>query len=323
MKKRKIKVEKVQGRYTANGVPFDYAYWTEEDRDPCPECGSRVRLVESIMDVDYFCPFCNKYVEPKCTCGECSSESRSNRPIVLPEFRQKIKAIENQDSDHLEWMHGWTNNAWVANLLKRIEIYEQYKYLSPSDQSLIAKQSSGIEQVMQLIGEGKNELASLLYFKAAINIIIAELKNDSSREIYSDFLRQIDILIQNENYLKDADFYGTFEYQEFYEKIVTFYYPDEIEDPDDRYDSMFSAQVEEDEKALNQKLEDGWSAEMKGIRSKISSVLAEGGEAASMLDAYISLYDVDIFIDHLLEKQKKLDSEISHYELMNGNSEDA
>ncbi len=322
MKKNKIKVEKVHHHYTANGVPLDYCYWTEEAEDPCPECGSKLIFDDNIYTGDYYCPHCNKYIYPKCDCGECTGDSRSNRPTVLPEFRQKIKALGKQDSDHLEWMQGWADNAWVANLLDRIEVFERCKYLSPSDQSLIAKQASGIEQVLQLLGHGKNELSSLLYFKAAIKIIMAELKDSSDREIYSSFIGQINTLVQNKTYLEDAEFYGTYEFQKFYEEIVRFYYPDEIEDPDDRFDSIYLPKVEERERELNQKLEDGWEPKIKEIRSKISEILSAGGEVAELLDAHISLSDVDGFINHLLEQQKKLDSEIFRYEMMNGDPDE-
>lgn len=321
MKNRITQIDKVNGWYIANGVPLDYDYWTEESEKPCPECGSKLIFDDEIWSGNEYCPYCNKYLYPKCNCGECSGDNRQNRPIALPEFRQKIQSLEKQDSDHLEWMQGWADNAWVANLLNRIEVFERYKYLSPSDQSLIAKQSSEIEQVLQLLGEGKNELPSLLYFKAAMKIIIAELKDSSDREIYNSFIGKIDTLVQNKNYLEDADYYGVFEYQKFYEKIAKFYYPDEIEDPDDRFDSIYSAQVEAEEGELNQKLEDGWDSRMKEIRSKISEILSAGGEVAGLLEAHISLSDVDEFIGHLLEQQKKLDSEIFRYEFMKDDQE--
>ncbi len=322
MKNRKTQIDKVNGWYTANGVPLDYHYWNEESEDPCPECGSKLIFDDNVYPGDNYCPHCNKYLYPKCECGDCSSEYRQNRPIALPEFRQKIKDLEKQDSDHLEWMQGWADNAWVANLLNRIEIYEECKYLAPRDKSLIAGQGSSIEEVLHLLSEGKNELPSLLYFKAAMKIIMAELKDSSDREIYSSFIGQIDTLVQNKNYLDDADFYGTHEYQEFYEKIVRFYYPDEIEDPDDRFDSIYLPKVEERERELNQKLEDGWEPKIKEIRSKISEILSAGGEVAELLEAHISLSDVDGFINHLLEQQKKLDSEIFRYEMMNGDPDE-
>jgi len=322
MKTRKIKIDKVNGWYTANGVPLDYYYRTEESEEPCPECGSRLIFDDNPWPADDYCPYCNKYLYPKCTCGECGSESRSNRPIILPEFRKKIVTLEKQESDHLEWMQGWANNAWIANLLNRIEVFEQRKYLSPSDQSFIAKQSSEIEQVLRLLGEGKNELPSLLYFKAAIKIILAELLDSSAKAVYSGFIGQVDILIQNESYLEDADYYGVFEYQKFYEKITKFYYPDEIEEPDDRFDSIYQPKVEEREREQHQKLEEGWEPRMKEIRSMISSTLKAGGGIDELVQEQINLSEIDELIVHLLERQKKLDSEIFRYEFMNGDQED-
>jgi len=322
MKKRKIKIEKVYELYTANEVPFDYAYWTEEDVNPCPECGSRVRLVGNIMDVDYFCPFCVKYVEQKCGCGECSSESRSNRPITLPDFRKRSQSLEDQDSEHIEIFQEAADHAWVVNLLDRIRIYEKWKYLSPQDNSLIDGQTTIIEEVLQLLGQGKNDLSSLLYFKAAIKIIMAELVDSSNIAIYNGFVGRIDNLVQNENSLEDAGPRDTFKYKDFYENIVKLYYPDEIEEPDDKFDSMYSAEVEEKERELNQKLEHGWEPKMKEIKSMISEILSAGGEVAGLLEAHISLSDVDEFINHLLKQQEKLDSEIFRYEFMSGNKEE-
>ena len=321
MKKSKIKVEKVHDLYTANGVPFEYAYWTEEDRDPCPECGSRVRLVEGIMDVDYFCPFCNKYVEPKCECGECVSHARPNRPNMLPEFRKKRSPIEAQPKEEIASIQGWADELWLRNMLDKIHIYEQWKYLNPTDVSLEEKKTTIIRAVVASLSRGKNELSSLLYFKAAIKIIMAELKDSLYIEIYTGIIGQIDTLVQNKNYLDNDETYASYEYKEFYEKIVRFHYPDEIEDPEDRFDSMYAAEAEKRKKDLNTRLEEGWSERMKRIKSEISEILTEGGEVAGMLGAYISLYEVDEFINHLLEQQKKLNSEIYRYESMNGDQE--
>ena len=318
MKKRKTKIEQVSGWYTANGVPLDYAYWTVESDPPCPECGSKLIFDDNYYSGDDFCPSCNKYLFPKCDCGQCSSDDRQDRPIILPEFRQKIVALEKQESDHLEWMQGRVINEWVASLLNRIEVFERRKYLSPKDQSLITKQSSEIEQVMRLLGEGKNELPSLLYFKAAMKIIIAELEDSLDREVFSGFLKQVDTLIQNETYTEDADFYGTHEYQNFYKEIVTFYYPEEVEYPDDGFDSIYLPKVEEREEELNQKLEDGWEPKMKDLRSSISKTLNRGGDFPDLVQENISLSDFGEFIDHLIERQKLLDSEILSFQLRGG-----
>ena len=252
MKKRKVKIDKVNDLYTANGVPLDYSYWTEESDSPCPECGSKLIFDDNPWPTDEYCPYCNKYLHPKCSCGECTSDSRSNRPIILPEFRERILTVDDQTSDSLDRMQEWADQAWVANLLDRIEIIEQWKYLSPEDNSLVNRQTSIIEKVLQLLGEGKNELSSLLYWKAALKIILAELEGGSPKKIYDGFILQIDTLIQNKNYLDDSEFYCTYEYQRFYERIVKFYYPDEIEEPDDRFDSIYSEQVVEEERELNQ-----------------------------------------------------------------------
>jgi len=313
-------VEKVQGLYTANGVPFDYFYWTEEDRDPCPECGSRVRLVESAMDIDYFCPFCVKYVEPKCECGECGSDDRPKRPIMLPEFRKKRSPIEAQPEEGVASIQGWADELWLRNMLDKIHIYEQWKYLNPTDISLEEKQAKIIREVVASLNQGKNELSSLLYFRAAITIIMAEVNNRNT-EIYSAFIKEIDTAVQNKNYLENDETYASYEYKGFYEKIVRFYYPDEIEDPDDRFDSMYAAEAEKRKKDLDTRLEEGWSVGMKRIKSEISEILAEGGEVAGILGAYIDLHEVDEFINHLLEKQKELNSEILQYELMNRDQE--
>ena len=276
MKKRITKIEKVNDHYTVNGVPLDYAYWTEESDPPCPECGNKLIFDDEIWSGNEYCPLCNKYLHPKCSCGECSGDNRQNRPITLLEFRKRIPALGDQSTDDIEYLQGWADNAWVANLLNRVEVFERRKYLSPGDDSLIVGQTSTIKEVLQLLGEGKNELPSLLYFKAAMKIIIAELKDSSDRDIYSGFIGQIDTLVQNKNYLEDADYYGVFEYQKFYEKIVKFHYPDEIEEPDDRFDSMYSAQVEEKERKLN----------LEGQEESVADELLRSSKFKEAIDLY-------------------------------------
>lgn len=321
MKKNKIKVEKVHHHYTANGVPLDYCYWTEEAEDPCPECGSRLRFVKDIMDADYYCASCNKYLDPRCECGDCNSEFRGNRPIMLPEFRQKISPLEKQKNAELEYIQNWADDSWVSKLMDQIEILEQLKYLDPTNERLIDRQALIINEVISHLEQGEFELFAILSFKAALTIVQSQTEIESAKVMYSDFITQLDNLV-SDNIFSDESRMSRYSFANFYENIVDFYYPDELVDQNDRFDSLYSAKEEERRKDLNQSLEEHWSSEMKEIRSKISKILDEGGEVAELLEAHISLSDVDGFINHLLEQQKKLDSEIFRYEMMNGDPEE-